>query len=93
MCYTIYEQNVIFLAEEFSKDPCDRTLHNLVVLAQMNDLQGFAELKIDSDLPDEWFKKLNDKLWSRKKDLLNAPTDHNLSCDREISAESGGCAL
>lgn len=61
--YTMYEANIIHLAQEFSKDPCQRTLHNLVTLARMNDLTGFATLKVGSSLSDEWIEKLFAGLW------------------------------
>lgn len=67
MNYTLYEQNVIFFAEEFSKDPCEHTLHNLVTMARMNDLRGFALMQCSEDIIDSeiWFERLNDELFPK----------------------------
>lgn len=67
MSYTLYEQNVIDLTEEFSKDPCKRTLHNLVALARMNDLRGLAMLQCRLYVVDEmWIERLFDAMFKKE---------------------------
>lgn len=63
----IYAENVKYLGEEFSKDPCGRTLHNLVSVAKMNKLLAFALFCVDEHVPEAWFEKLNEALFGDYK--------------------------